>query len=60
MFTPLFSPAIPLHLDIPSPTQGRPQKLGAIELITFGLLLLGIKVTSNHLANLLLNQFISG
>ncbi|MGR3278231.1 hypothetical protein ACSYAD_24355 [Acaryochloris marina NIES-2412] len=60
MFTPLFSTAIPLHLDIPSPTQGRPQKLGIIELITLGLLLLGIKVTSNHLANILLNQFISG
>lgn len=60
MFTPLFSTAIPLHLAIPSPTQGHPQKLGIIELITLGLLLLGIKVTSNHLANILLNQFISG
>lgn len=60
MFTPLSSTAIRLHLDISSTTQDHPQKLQAIELIALGMVLLGIKVMSNQLANMLLNQFMSG
>ena len=60
MFTPLSSTAIRLHLDISSSTQGHPQKLQAIELITLGMVLLGIKVMSNQLANMLLSHFMSG
>ncbi|WP_299413910.1 hypothetical protein [Acaryochloris sp. IP29b_bin.148] len=60
MFTLFVANAIPLYGPVQSTPQTRPRQLQAIELAAFGMLLGGIRVMSNHLANTLLNQFISG
>lgn len=60
MFTPLFTTAIPLRWSDQSTSQAGPRQLQAIELVALSIFLVGVKMISNHLVNILLNQFIGG